>query len=141
MNDNILKKDRIKIKISTTNGYVDILARVVKINNRLFAIHNYWISNKKTSAWRLALTEFTTGKMIDDFVVNKNLPTIGLMVRTIVQIERTNNLDEVIKQFPSVNKLTDKTEKKVYDLGNWKIKNNELTLEKNIIGKSYEINL
>lgn len=132
MNDNILKKDRIKIKISTTNGYVDILARVVKINNRLFAIHNYWIGNKKTSAWRLALTEFTTGKMIDDFVVNKNLPTIGLMVRTIARLEGNPdiNLDEAIKQFPSINKLTDKTEKKVYDLGNWKIKNNELVLEK-----------
>ena len=132
MNDNILKKDRIKIKIHTTNGYVDILARVVKINNRLFAIHNYWVSNKKTNSWRLVLTEFTTGRMIDDFVVNKNLPTIGLMVQTIARLEDNPdiNLDEVIKQFPSVNKLTDKTEKKVYDLGSWVIKNNELTLEK-----------
>lgn len=127
MNNNILKKDRIKIKIHTTNGYVDILARVVKINNRLFAIHNYWVSNKKTNSWRLVLTEFTTGRMIADFVVNKNLPTIGLMVRTIARLENNPdiNLDEVIKQYPSVNKLTDKTKKKVYDLGNWEIKNNE----------------
>lgn len=132
MNDDILKKDRIKIKIHTTNGYVDILARVVKINNRLFAIHNYWVGNKKTYAWRLTLTEFTTGKMIDDFVVNKNLPTIGLMIQTIVRLENNPdiNFDEAIKRFPSVNKLTDKTEKKVYDLGNWKIKDNELALEK-----------
>lgn len=132
MNDNILKKDRIKIKIQTTDGYVNILAKVVKINNRLFAIHNYWVGNKKTNPWRLALTEFTTGRMINDYVVNKNLPTIGLMVRTIVRLENNPNmnLDEAIKQFPSVNKLTDKTEKKVYDLGNWTIKDNELTLEK-----------
>lgn len=131
MNNDILKKDRIKIKISTTNGYVDILARVVKINNRLFAIHNYWVGNKKTYAGRLVLTEFATGKMIDYFVVNKNLPTVGLMVQTIAELENNPdiNLNEVIKQFPSVNKLTDKTEKKVYNLGNWKIKDNELTLE------------
>lgn len=76
------------------------------------------------------MSEFTTGRKIDDFVINKNIPIIGLMVQTIVQIERTNNLDDVIKQFQSVNKLTDKTEKKGYDLGNWKIKNNELALEK-----------
>lgn len=132
MDNDILKKDRIKIKIHTTNGYVDILARVVKINNRLFAIHNYWVGNKKTNSWWLALTEFTTGRMIDDFVVNKNLSTIGLIVQTIARLENNPdiNLDEAIKQFPSVNKLTDKTEKKVYDLGNWKIKDNELTLEK-----------
>lgn len=134
MNDNILKKDRIKFLIRTSNGYETTLAKVVKVNGRLYAIHGFFNSRKKFSSSILTLSEFTTGRKIDDFVINKNIPIIGLMVQTIVQIERTNNLDEVIKQFPSVNKLTDKTEKKVYDLGNWKIKDNELTLEKNIIG-------
>lgn len=125
-----LKKDRIKFLIHTSNGYETTLAKIVKVNGRLYAIHGFFNSHKKFSSNILTLSEFTTGRKIDDFVINKNIPIIGLMVATIIKVERTNNLDEVIKQFPSVNKLTDKTEKKVYDLGNWEIKNNELTLEK-----------
>lgn len=125
-----LKKDRIKFLIHTSIGYETTLAKVVKVNGRLYAIHGFFHNRKKFSSNILTLSEFTTGRKIDDFVVNKNIPVIGLMVQTIVQVEQTNNLDEVIKQFPSVNKLTDKTEKKVYDLGNWEIKNNKLVLKK-----------
>lgn len=125
-----LKKGRIKFLIHTSNGYETTLAKVVKVNGRLYAIHGFFNSHKKFSSSILTLSEFTTGRKIDDFVINKNIPIIGLMVQTIVQIERTNNFDEAIKQFPSINKLTNKTEKKVYDLGSWVIKNNELTLEK-----------
>lgn len=122
MKNSDLKKDRIKIKIHSSNGFIDVLAKIIKVNDRLYAIHGCLYGHKQFSKNVLTLTEFTTGKKIDDFVINKNVPVIGLIVQTIVQVERTNNLDEVIKQFPSVNKLTDKTEKKVYDLGKISIK-------------------